>query len=55
MRPHTTEEVRAELERLGGWDNPESGEKMHELIHLSDALSEIRETLGPPNDDSDVP
>ena len=30
--------IRTELERLGGWNNPQLGEAMHELIHLSDAL-----------------
>jgi hypothetical protein len=33
------------LERIGGWENPELGEAMHELTHLSDALAELRETL----------
>jgi hypothetical protein len=50
-----TQRIRAELERLGGWNNSQFGEAMHELIHLSDALAEIRGTLGLTIDDSDVP
>jgi hypothetical protein len=34
------------LERLGGWNNTELGEAMHELIHLKDALDELRTALG---------
>jgi len=38
--------IRSELERLGGWSNPQLGEAMHELIHLSDAIAELRAALG---------
>ena len=37
------EAVRSELMRLGGWD--QFGEALHELIHLSDALGELNQTL----------
>jgi len=42
-----THRIRAELERLGGWNNPELGEVMHELTHLTEAIGEIRKILGP--------
>lgn len=32
-----------ELERLGGWQNPELSEALHELAHARDALSIMRE------------
>jgi hypothetical protein len=38
--------VRAELYRLGGWSNDDLGEALHELIHLSDALGDLRAQLG---------
>jgi hypothetical protein len=38
--------VRAELQRLGGWENKQLGEALHELIHVSDALSDLRVALG---------
>jgi hypothetical protein len=38
--------LRSELERLGGWGNPQLGEAMHELVHLRDALAELRAALG---------
>ena len=38
--------IRSELERLGGWNNPQLGEAMHELIHLSDAIAQLRVVLG---------
>ena len=38
--------IHSELERLGGWKNPQLGEAMHELIHLHDALAELRRALG---------
>src|SRR5690349_4600571 len=38
--------VREELMRLGGWAS--FGEALHELIHLSDALADLRAVLGPP-------
>ena len=44
--------IRSELERLGGWNNPQLGEAMHELIHLSDAIAELRVALGLTNEGS---
>jgi hypothetical protein len=38
--------IRCEMERMGGWNNAELGEAMHELIHLKDALDELRVGLG---------
>ncbi len=38
--------IRSELERLGGWNNPQFEDAMHELIHLNDALAELRGALG---------
>jgi hypothetical protein len=35
--------VRAELIRLGGWET--FGEALHELIHVEDALGDLRGTL----------
>ena len=49
-----TQGIRLELERLGGWDNPQLGEAMHELIHLSDAFAELRAALGFTDDESGV-
>src|SRR5438874_12433289 len=46
--------IRSELERLGGWNNPQLGEAMHELIHLSDAIAELRAAFGITNDGSAV-
>jgi hypothetical protein len=46
--------IRSELERLGGWNNPQLGETMHELIHLSDAFSELRQVLSLTTDDSEM-
>lgn len=36
--------IGSELERLGGWEA--FGEALHELIHLRDALAELRSVLG---------
>jgi hypothetical protein len=49
-----TQTIRSELERLGGWNNPQLGEAMHELIHLSDALAALETGLGLTSDDSTV-
>ena len=38
--------IRKKLDRLGGWSNPQVGEAMHDLIHLEDAITELREALG---------
>jgi hypothetical protein len=38
--------IRSELMRLGGWNNPDLGETLHELAHVSDALSELHVALG---------
>jgi hypothetical protein len=38
--------ARAELERLGGWQNPDLGEAMHELIHIDEALDALKGVLG---------
>jgi hypothetical protein len=38
--------VRKELQRLGGWENPDFGEALHELTHASEALAGLRFTLG---------
>ncbi|SRR5260370_42516929 len=38
--------VRAELNRLGGWGNVQLAEALHELIHASDALADLRARLG---------
>jgi hypothetical protein len=40
--------VRHELNRLGGWENTELAEALHELIHIGDALSDLRNRLGLP-------
>jgi hypothetical protein len=45
------ESIRDELTRLGGFDNPELGESMHELTHLTDAIGEIKHYLGLAIDD----
>lgn len=47
------EGIRAELQRLGGWSNPELGDAMHELIHASDAISSLRYLLGVSGPESD--
>jgi hypothetical protein len=47
--------IRSELERLGGWSNAELGEAMHELIHLKDALADVRLAIGLASDDMDPP
>jgi hypothetical protein len=39
-------EVRAALDRLGGWSNPQLGEALHELTHASDALAALRGAFG---------
>lgn len=39
-------EVRKELNRLGGWENDQLGEALHELIHARDALADVRARLG---------
>ena len=44
--------IRSELESLGGWSNPQLGEALHELIHLRDALGELRTELGSSGDPS---
>jgi X-X-X-Leu-X-X-Gly heptad repeat protein len=44
--------VRDELNRLGGWENKELGEALHELIHVADALGDLRVALGLHNDDA---
>ena len=46
-----TARLREELTQAGGFNNPHLGEAMHELIHLSDALAEIKELLGLKGDD----
>jgi hypothetical protein len=38
--------VRAELDRLGGWSNPQLGEALRELIHAGDALATLRSAFG---------
>lgn len=38
--------IRSDLNRLGGWNNSQLGEAMHQLIHLGDALQELRSALG---------
>jgi hypothetical protein len=38
--------LRSELERLGGWGNPQLGEEMHELVHLQEAHAGLRAALG---------
>ena len=38
--------LRRELESLGGFNNPDLGEAMHAVIHLDDALADIRRALG---------
>jgi hypothetical protein len=38
--------TRHELQQLGGWDNPQLGETLHELTHASEALASLRITLG---------
>jgi hypothetical protein len=38
--------VRANLDGLGGWSNPELGEALHELIHAGEALAALRSALG---------
>ena len=38
--------VRDELNRLGGWENKELGEALHELTHVTDALGDLRVALG---------
>ena len=38
--------VRRELDRLGGWSNPQLGEALHEVIHASHALAGLRSALG---------
>ncbi len=40
-----TNRVRAELNRLGGWKNPELGDAMHELIHIDDAVNGLKGLL----------
>jgi hypothetical protein len=40
-----THHVRAELERLGGWANPDLGEAMHGLVHIDDARDELERLL----------
>ena len=39
------EGIRAELERLGGWEKV--GDALHECIHLRDALNDIRRAIFP--------
>jgi hypothetical protein len=47
--------ARAELNRLGGWENSQLSEALHELIHAGDAIASLRSTLGlasdPPTQD----
>jgi hypothetical protein len=38
--------ARQELDRLGGWSNPQFGEALHELVHAHDALADLRSALG---------
>ena len=45
MRRLPTDRVRAELDRLGGWKNPELGDAMHELIHIDDAVNGLKGLL----------
>ena len=44
--------IRQELERLGGWNNPQLGEAMQELIHVGDAIAELRVAAGLTNEGS---
>ena len=44
--------LRAELERLGGWTNPDLGEALHELAHLDISLAELSVQLGANGDRS---
>jgi hypothetical protein len=41
------EGVRQELMRLGGWENKQLGEALHELTDASEALRGLRAALGP--------
>jgi hypothetical protein len=34
-----------ELQRLGGWSNPDLGEALHELVHAQEALATLRTML----------
>jgi hypothetical protein len=38
--------LREDLENIGGLDRKESGDAMHELIHLDDNISDLRTSLG---------
>lgn len=46
-----TNRVRAELDRLGGWKNPELGDAMHELIHIDDAVNGLKGLLVMPEEE----
>jgi len=37
--------VRKELDRLGGWNNKELGEALHEVTHIEDSLGDLRSIL----------
>jgi hypothetical protein len=50
-----TARARAELQRLGGWENEQLGEALHELIHIGDALSDLRVALGLTNESKGSP
>jgi hypothetical protein len=38
--------AREELNRLGGWENPQLGQALHELIHVREAIESLSVTLG---------
>jgi hypothetical protein len=38
--------IHDELNRLGGWENKDLGEALHELIHITEALGDLRVALG---------
>ena len=38
--------LRAALEQLGGWNNPQPLNAMDELTHVSDALADLRSNFG---------
>ena len=47
--------VRAELDQLGGWSNPQLGEALHELTHATEALASLRPLLGLEEAETDEP
>jgi hypothetical protein len=38
--------IRAELQRLGGWDNKQLGNALEELTHLEESLADLRTRSG---------